>query len=204
MDAAARANLYGFFSRIFVRELGADGAELVLGPLGRELLPETHASAEPDALRDPAARTATFDADFVHLTVVNVVPYASFYCRDDGMVHSGTANPVAEFLSSYGFEVDLGAARALSPDHVGVVFEALARLCEAEAEAEARPDPAYAARIREIQRGLLEAHLLGWAPVFFFAVERCAHTTLYAEAASVAMDFVASDHEALSHREVAA
>lgn len=203
MDAAARANLYGFFSRLFVCELDDAAVELVRGPLGRELLPDFHRSEEATKLLQRDARVATFDTDFVHLTVVDVVPYGSFFTREDGMVESGTANPIADFLRSYGFEVDLGAARALSPDHIGIALEAMSVVCAAEAEALARPDEAYAAQVRTVERELLRQHILPWAPVFFFAVERCARTTLYAEAARVAMDFVASDHELLSETEAA-
>jgi TorA maturation chaperone TorD len=196
MDAEARSNLYGFFSRLFIRELDEPMVELLEGPLGAELLPGLHGSAEQALLHDPGQRVATFDADFVHLTVVNVVPYASFYLREDGMVESGTTNPLVDFMKSYGFEIDLSPARSLAPDHVGIELEAMSTLCRAEAEA--HEDPKYAAQIRDVQRRLLRDFMLPWLPVFFFAVERCAHTKLYREAASVCMDFVASDHEGLS------
>lgn len=203
MEASARANLYGFFSRLFVCELDDDAVELARGPLGQELLPEFNASEEAALMMDAESRVSTFDTDFVHLTVVDVVPYGSFFTREDAMVESGTANPIADFLHAYGFEVDLGAARALSPDHIGIALEAMSVVCAAEAEALARPDEAYAARIREVERELLRQHVLPWAPVYFFAVERCARTTFYAEAARVAMDFIGSDHELLSAGEAA-
>lgn len=199
MDPRARSDLYGFFSRLFVQELDGRTTELVLGPIGTELLPRLHASPdEMAALRDPERRMATFDTDFVHLTVVNVVPYASFYSREDAMVESGNQNPLTEFLHSYGLEIDLGAARSLAPDHVGIILEAMSSLCGAEAEAEARPDPDYAAQIRQIQRRLLREFMLPWMPLYFFAVERCGHTLLYREAARTCMEFIASDHESLS------
>lgn len=197
MEAHERSHLYGFFSRVFVRELDDDAVELVLGPLGQELLPELAKSEEVEVLVDRERRVAVHDADFVHLTVVNVVPYASFYLRDDGMVASGSANPVAEFLRDFGFDVDLGAARSLSPDHIGIVLEAMSRLAEAEAEAEARPDPEYARTIRDIERTFLARYVLGWVPIYFFAVERAARTGLYREAARVATAFIAVDHEEL-------
>ncbi len=198
MEAQARANLYGFFSRLFVHELGEAAAKLVSGPLGVELLPEFNASPEAQLLEDEDQRVTRFDTDFVHLTVVNVVPYASFYLRDDAMVEGGSSNPVTEFLKRVGFEVDLAAARSLAPDHIGILLEVMSTLCTAEAEAMARPDEAYAAQIRSIQQDFLREHVVNWAPVFLFAVERCAHTGLYREAARVAMDFIASDFEAVN------
>ena len=201
MEAQARADLYGLFSRLFVKELDDEAARLLDGELGRELLPDSVEAGEVARARDPAYRQAVLDADFAHLTVVNVVPYGSFYLRPDAMVEGGTQNPVSEFLRRYGFEVDLAAARSLAPDHIGIALETLSVLAGHEAEAEARPDPEYAARVRQVQRAFLWEHLLPWAPLYLFAVERCAHTTLYREAAQVLMDFLGSDHEALSAQE---
>ncbi|MCA9551545.1 MAG: molecular chaperone TorD family protein [Myxococcales bacterium] len=197
MEAQGRANLYGFFSRLFIRELDDEAVALLAGPLGQDLLPEATAAGDVALAADPARRHAELDPDYTHITVVNVVPYASFYLRDDAMVEGGTANPAAEFLKEYGFEVDLVAARSLSQDHIGIVLESMAVLANAEAEAAARPDPAYAARIRQVQRTFLQDHLLSWAPVYLYAVERCAHSTLYREAASVLMDFLGSDAQDL-------
>ena len=197
MEAQGRANLYGFFSRLFIRELDDEAVALLAGPLGQDLLPEATAAGDVALAADPARRHAVLDPDYTHITVVNVVPYASFYLRDDAMVEGGTANPAAEFLKEYGFEVDLVAARSLAPDHIGILLESMAVLANAEAEAEARPDPAYAARIRQVQRTFLQDHLLSWAPVYLYAVERCAHSALYREAASVLMDFLGSDAQDL-------
>lgn len=197
MNATARANLYAFFSRVFISELDDEAVSLVCGPLGQNLLPEFNASEEVAIAGDPERRNATLDADYVHLTVVNVVPYASFYLREDAMVASGAENGVTDFLNQYGFEVDLALARSLSQDHIGIVLEAMSILCAAEAEALARPDLLYVARIQEVQRAFLAQHVVNWAPLYFFAAERCAHTTLYREAARVAMDYVASDYEDL-------
>ena len=197
LPAEARANLYAFFSRIFIRELDQVAVALLTGPLGAELLPGFCAGDEVAAVRDPARRVAIFDADFAHLTIVNVVPYGSFYTSPAAMMTSGTTEGVGAFLREIGLEVDLGAARSLATDHAGIVLEALAKLCAAEAEAEARPDPAYAAQIRDLERQLLRQHVLPWLPLYLFAVERCAHTQLYGEAARVSLDFVAADHEQL-------
>ena len=197
LPAGARANLYAFFSRIFVRELDDAAVALLRGPLGAELLPAFSASEELALVADAAQRVAVFDADFAHLTIVNVVPYGSFYSSPTAMMTSGTAAGVGAFLREIGLEVDLGAARSLATDHVGIVLEAMAKLCAAEAEAEARPDLVYAKQISDLQIELLREHALPWLPLYFFAVERCAHTKLYGEAARVAMDFVASDYTQL-------
>lgn len=196
MDAAARHKIYAFFSRLFVREIDDAFVDVLAGELGRALLPELAASDEARLLRDHAAREAQLDADFVHVTIVNLAPYESFFLSDDAMVEAGAKNSVTTFYRQYGFEADLAAARSLSPDHIGIELELMAVLCEREVEAEAR-DAAYANTIRSIQRDFLSRHLLAWAPVYLLAVQRTARTTLYREGADAALQFLLTDHEAL-------
>lgn len=193
LDAAARGRLYAFFSRLWVKELDLGFIDVLKGPLGRQLLPEFWASEEPPRLELEAERQATFDADFVHLTVVNLVPYESFFRRDDGMLESGAANPVAIFLRKYGFEVDLAAARSLAPDHLGIELEVLSVLCEHEREAVETGRLPYAQEVRAVQRQFLERHLLAWAPVYLFAARRTARTALYREGADATLQFLHAD-----------
>lgn len=200
LTPAERANLYAFFSRLWVRELDRPARELVAGPLGQALLPRFAASPECQVMAEGDADTciSTFDTDFVHLTVVNVVPYASFYRSEKGLVESGGVNPLAKFYEQCGFEVDLGAARALAPDHIGIVLEVLARLCTAEADAGGQA--LYAAQIRSLQHTLLSEHVLDWASLYLHAVRRCAHTVLYAEAADATLAFLATHLQDLHDR----
>jgi TorA maturation chaperone TorD len=117
-----------------------------------------------------------------------VVPYESFYRRDDAMVESGAANPLSSFLTKYGFEADLGTARSLSPDHLGIELELMATLCQ---------DEAARTEARRVQRELLEEHLLGWAPIYLLAVKRNAHTALYRDGAEGLLHLLHQHHEAL-------
>jgi TorA maturation chaperone TorD len=191
VEARARQRCLSFCSRLFVRELDAAAWEQVESPLGRELLGLTVHEARSPA--EPAAH----DADFAHLTVVNLVPHGSFYMRDDARVEAGGANPVNDFYLAHGFEVDLGVARAIAGDHLGIELELLAHLAGHEADALQRGDQAYAVRVREVQRLFLEEHVLPWAPLYLFAVERCAHTPLYRAAARTTLQLLCGEHEAL-------
>ncbi len=204
MDPASRARLYGFFSRLFIREVDPRFAEILAGPLGRELLPSFSESPEFSALSAGAEARTLFDSDFAHLTIVNLVPYESFFRRDDGMIESGAENPVAIFYRSYGFEADLEAGRALSPDHLGIELEFMSALCEREALARAEGQEAYAATIRGIQGEFLGSHLLRWAPVYLLAARRNARTMLYRDGADALLHFLLSDHEELSRGSVQA
>ena len=111
------------------------------------------------------------------------------------MIESGGANPLATFLTKYGFEADLAAARSLSPDHLGIELELMAVLCGKEADAET---PEVARQVRRVELELLTEHLLSWAPVYLIAAKRNARTTLYGEGADALLHFLHQDHEALS------
>lgn len=198
MRPAERQRLYAFFSRLWVKELDEAALLVLRGPLGRELLPVFFASSESARLEDPEQRVATFDADFTHLTVVNLAPYESFFLREDGMLEAGAANPVAAWLREYGFEVDLAAARSLAPDHLGIELEVMAELCAREAAALADENGPAAEALRRLERQFLEQHLLAWAPMYLFAAQRTARSTLYREAAEATLQFVCADHEGLA------
>jgi TorA maturation chaperone TorD len=195
MEPAARARLYTFLSRLFVRELDDAFATVLLGEQGRAVLPSFVRSADADALMPVQRRIATFDADFASLTMVNAVPYESFYRRDDAMIESGGSNPLATFLLKYGFEADLGQARALSADHLGIELELMATLCEREAQA---ASPAEKAQVRAIEGELLSEHLLSWAPIYLLAVKRIARTELYRDGAEAVLHLLHQHHEALA------
>ncbi|MEW5740131.1 MAG: molecular chaperone TorD family protein [Myxococcota bacterium] len=172
-----------------MREVDDAFAEVLQSDFAKTLLP-AFAEAGPVPRVD-------LDADFAHLTVVSLVPYESFFRRDDAMVESGRANPLTDFLTRYGFEADLAAARSLSADHVGIELELMAVLTQKEAEAAATGDAQYPRQIRGIERAFLEEHLLRWAPVYFLAVGRNAKTALYRDGADAALQFLLSDHEGL-------
>jgi TorA maturation chaperone TorD len=188
MDAAARAHIYTFFSRLFIREMDDTLEAALSSDLGRALLPGWDGAQDRTAL----------DADFVNLTVVNVTPYESFYVREDGMVESGGANPLAAFLLKYGFEADLAAARSISADHIGIELELMGVFCARQAEALHDNQTDYATRIQQVQVEFLREHLLRWAPVYFLAVQRTAKTTLYREGADAALQFLLTDHALLT------
>ncbi len=194
MEPAARARLYAFLSRLFAREIDDGFAQVLAGEQGRAVLPAFSRSAECDALFPVERRQAIFDTDFANVTMVNAVPYESFYRREDAMIESGAVNPLSTFLRAYGFEADLEIARSLSADHLGIELELMAILCRKEAESSG--DEALSARA--VQRKLLEEHLLAWAPIYLLAVKRTARTELYRDGADAVLHLLHQHHEALA------
>lgn len=185
MTALERQRLYAFFSRLWVKEPDAEFRATLAGPLGHELL-------------GGAPQLEALDEDFTHLTVVNLVPYESFYRREDGQIEAGGANPAAAFLQRHGLEVELANARSLAPDHLGIELEVLSVLCRHEQEALEHENGRLALAARRAQRQFLAEHVLTWAPTYLFAAMRNAHTTTYRQGAEATLQFLCSDFEALS------
>ncbi|MEF3192381.1 MAG: molecular chaperone TorD family protein [Campylobacterales bacterium] len=197
-ETLARQNLYAFFSRLFIHEIDDAFADFLNKEMARELLPKFAASAEElEVLSDKEKREAHFHSDYAHLTMVNLVPYESFYRRDDAMIESGFANPVVQFYQKYGFEVDLEAARALSPDHLGIELEFMAALIGKEYEARQEGQLEYADHIQKIELLFLDEHLMRWAIHYLLAVADNAKTVLYAEGAKALLEFLLTDYEHL-------
>ncbi len=72
-----------------------------------------------------------FNVDFTNLFLMHLVPYESFYTRDDQMIESGGDNPVLELYNELDFRVELDKARVVSADHIGVELEFMYMLCTA-------------------------------------------------------------------------
>jgi TorA maturation chaperone TorD len=194
VDASARARLYAFLSRLIVRELDEAFVHELVGPFGRALLPSFAASKELDLVTSAAWRAVELDVDFANLTMVNVVPYESFFRRDDGMIEAGGGNAMVTFLRKYGFEADLAIARSLSPDHLGIGLELMSLLCGREATAE---DVQARESARRVQRELLVDHLMTWAPIFLLAMRRNARTVIYRDVADATLHLLHQHLEAL-------
>lgn len=194
----ARHNIYGLLSRILMQEADVALVDLIKND-------EAVASFFPNFAQWPLIREMesaelvekVLAVDYATTFFIYLIPYESFYTREDGMINSGGENPVAEFYSAYGFEIDLGKARSLSPDHIGIELEFMAVLVAKEIEALHNGDEAYATVIMEVQKRFLEEHLLRWAPMFLPALAEEAETPLYRDAAAVALDMILSDHEYL-------
>ena len=136
-----------------------------------------------------------YNVDFASLFLMHMVPYESFYTRDDQMIESGGDNPVVELYNALDFRVELTAARVVSADHIGIELEFMYMLCTAQKKALEADDIVGVCELLKVQRGFLKDHLLEWTPLFLINMKRESRTPLYHDGAELALEFMLSDFE---------
>ena len=98
------------------------------------------------------------NVDFTNLFLMHLIPYESFYLRDDQMIQSGGENPVIGLYNSYDFRVELDKARVVSPDHIGIELEFMYMLCVALKKAVDAKDEEAIEDVLSAQKDFLEQH----------------------------------------------
>lgn len=139
--------------------------------------------------------TEHYNVDFTNLFLMHLVPYESFYRRDDQMIESGGDNPVLELYNELDFRVELDKARVISADHIGVELEFMYMLCMALQKALEAKDKEGICELLQVQRAFLKDHLLEWAPLFLINAKRESRTPLYHDGAELTLEFLLSDFE---------
>lgn len=141
-----------------------------------------------------------YNADFTSLFLMHLVPYESFYTRDDQMIESGGDNPVLELYNELDFRVELAKARVVSADHIGVELEFMYMLNMALKKALEAEDKEGICELMLVQRAFLKEHLLDWTPLFLINAKRESRTPLYHDGAELTLEFLLSDFEYLSQK----
>ncbi len=195
-DIENRIAIYALISRLmlvevdvaFLEQIESDPDLLELFPnymhwdkrktLSKELLIEEH-----------------YNVDFTNLFLMHLVPYESFYTRDDQMIESGGDNPVLELYNELDFRVELDKARVVSADHIGVELEFMYMLCMALQKALEAEDKDGICELLQVQRAFLKEHLLEWTPLFLINAKRESRTPLYHDGAELSLEFLLSDFE---------
>ena len=194
----SRVNLYALLSRVLLQELDLElfktikNDETIL-----EFFPTFRDWAGLKEFEDKKLLDEVINPDFVNLSVLHLIPYETFYTRDDQMVETGGANPVTDIYSAYDFMVDFEVARTVSSDHIGIELEFMHHLCLAEQKALEEGDSKAVAELQEVQHNFLNTHLLKWAPLYLINMKYEARTPLYFDAAEMALEFMLSDNEYL-------
>jgi len=194
----ARVNIYALMSRILLQELDAKTLKTIKEDENiLDFFPTLKEWKQLQDLDDKKLLEEYFNPDFVNLSILHLIPYESFYVREDQMVETGGANPVTDIYSAYNFMVDYEASRTVSADHIGVELEFMHHLCIAEQKAMQDGDDNSVKEIREVQSEFLNKHLLQWAPMYLINMKFEARTPLYYDAAEMALEFILSDNEYL-------
>ncbi|MRI58614.1 MAG: dehydrogenase [Epsilonproteobacteria bacterium] len=194
-----RAAMYGLVSRIFIQELDQDTlAKIEKLPNAQELFPNYFAWEERQKRSRYKLINELLNVDFTDIAVMHLIPYESFYVREDGMIESGGANPVLQIYNDFGYRVDYERARVLSADHIGVELEFMQMLSQAHNKAMAAKDKEACEELMKAQREFLRNHLLQFAPMYLINVAEQARTPFYKDAAKVALEFLLEDFEYLS------
>jgi len=195
----ARINLYALLSRLLMNEVDEKLLETIEND--KNIMEFFPSYKKWDRRRDLSRKDLIeqyLNVDFTNLFLLHMTPYESFYKREDQMMETAGENPVLQLFNEHDFRVDLGKARAVSVDHIGIEFEFMYMLCSAEKKALIDGEMEAASEIATIQKDFLEKHLLDWGPLFLLNVKSEAGTALYFDVADLALEFMMSDFEYLN------
>ncbi len=138
------------------------------------------------------------NVDFTNLFLLHLIPYESFYTREDQMMETGGDNPVQAIFNAFEFKVELDKARVMAADHIGIELEFMYELCKAELKALENGDIEIAKQLAQLQYGFMKEHIVEWAPMYLLNVKNEAGTAFYFDLADFALEFILSDFEYLS------
>ena len=198
-DNEQRINLYALISRLmiieidkgFIKTIESDSAIMDMLPNFRDWSKKSEISTEK-------LISEYINVDYTSLFLMHMVPYESFYTRDDQMIESGGDNPVIDLYNSFDFRVDISTARIVSADHIGVELEFMYMLSIALNKAIDEEDIEGVCEILAVQKGFMRDHILQWAPMFLINMKNESRTPLYHDGAELAMEFLLSDYEYMS------
>jgi len=191
-----RIALYALISRLMMTEVDVDflksiedNAEIL------NLFPNYKDWEKRREFSNTILKERYLDVDFTNLFLMHLVPYETFYTRDDQMIESGGDNPLMNLYDALAFRVELNQARVISPDHIGVELEFMYMLCDALRKAYEANDQGGVEELLLVQQGFLRDHLLNWAPLFLINMKKESRTALYHDGAELALEFILSDYE---------
>ncbi len=195
-----RKAYYGLFSRIFLSEMDEESLKAMEESEDFEVLFPKYAKWDKRKENKKELIERYLNVDFADVTLLHLIPYESFYVREDAMIESGGANPVVSFYNDFGFRADLDRARVVSPDHIGVELEFMHLLCSKELEALKDENEEAANFIRNLQKDFLREHILKWAFMYLMNVYEEARYPFYKDASKALLEFLLEDFEYLSKR----
>jgi len=195
----ARSNIYALLSRIMMQELDPESVEMINSDETiLEMMPNYKIWEPRMTLESSELIEGHLNPDFTNISLLHLIPYETFYTREDQMIETGGANPVTDMYSAYDFMVDFAVARVVSADHIGVELEFMHHLCEAQIKALNEKDADAVKELTQIEFDFLDKHLARWAPLYLLNMKYESRTPLYYDAADMALEFILSDYQYLS------
>jgi len=186
---------YALFSRLFLQEMDEKTLRNMQKSHDFENIFQNYSKWEKkDTKSIQKLIEENLNVDFTDITILHLIPYESFYTREDGMIESGGDNRVISFYNDYGFRVDLDKARAVSPDHIGIELEFMHLLTKREMKALDDNDQKAAGELKKLQKEFLQKHLLKFSPMYLINVYEEARTPFYKDAAKALLEFLLEDY----------
>ncbi len=191
-----RITLYALISRVMIIEVDKEFLKYIeKNSEILELFPNYKNWDKRKEFNSSILKERYLDVDYANLFLLHLVPYESFYTRDDQMIESGGDNPVLDIYNTLDFRVELDKARVISPDHIGVELEFMYMLTTALKKAFEAEDELGVKEILQVQKGFMQDHLLNWSPMFLINMKKESRTALYHDGAELALEFLLSDFE---------
>lgn len=196
-----RIAIYGLISRLMLVEVD----EAFLDTIEKDedllaLFPNYKAWDKRKELSRKELVNEYYNVDFTNLFLMHLVPYESFYTRDDQMIESGGENSVLKLYNELDFAVELDKARVVSPDHIGVELEFMYMLSVATLNALQSDDKDSLCELFQVQRAFLKEHILEWTPLFLINAKRESRTPLYHDGTELTLEFLLSDFEYVTEK----
>ncbi len=193
-----RKNFYKLLSRIFLLEMNEDILEKIEKLENFQDIFPTYSTWEERTKKSRYKLIQeVLNVDFTDISLMHLVPYESFYVRDDGMIESGGANPTTQLYNDFGYRVDLDKGRIVSPDHVAVEMEFMSMLIDAQIKALKKGAEDISKDLKDQQESFLRDHILQFAPMYFLNVAEQARTPFYKDSAKSSLEFLLEDYEFL-------
>ena len=195
----ARINIYALISRLVISEIDEGLLKSIEEDENMLSFFPTYKTWEKREDMDRKTLIENYlNVDFTNLFLLHLIPYESFYMREDQMMETGGDNPVQAIFNAFEFKVELDKARVMGADHIGVELEFMYELCKAELKALEDGDNEMAKQIAQLQYGFMKDHISEWAPMFLLNVKSEAGTAFYYDLADFALEFIMSDFEYMS------
>ncbi len=199
IEQLARVNIYALISRLLMNEVDEELLKLIVEDENvLSFFPNFKDWDKRKSLSSKDLIEQYLNVDFTNLFLLHLIPYESFYTREDQQMETGGDNPIQALYNEYDFRVELDEARVMAGDHIGVELEFMYKLCEAEFKALEDGATEVASDIAEIEYKFLKEHLLEWAPMYLLNVKSEAGSALYFDVAELAIEFMLNDFEYLT------